>query len=289
MIATDYENFIEYSKQYERTHKGFHVDMFLQDFKYYFKDKQGGRLVSYTKLVKEKIINIGNYDYQDHLIDIINDLLEQLLIQGKGIIVLLKHEDIKNIGGISEQLLGNNLLLQNVVFDNKKKKYFYVFDKMLNIDKINKSQVIKLSLKEIGYNKKFFLKPLLKLDGNHNALIDDSFVYCNIDHKKVYDNEDLNQIIITRDIYWDCRKYNNNSISIPYLYYRKEKFYNIRVKIFRYIIGKINDSISKLLKIDFDYINISEKVCELNLYERFVNNEISLKELQDKYYQSLCI
>ena len=288
-MMIDNENIIGYSEQYERTYKGFYVDMFLQDFHYFLKQNKGYKLITYSKLTKEKVINIGNNDYLDHLVDIINVLLEQLLLQSKGYIVLLKCDDVKSIHNISKQLHEGNLLLSNVYFDKKKKRYCNIINEMLNIDKINKSQIIKFDLLEIGYNKKFFLKPLLKLDENHNALMDHSFIYSNIDHKKVYDNEDLNQIIITRDIYWDCRKYNNNSISIPYLYYRKEKFYNIRVKIFRYIIGKINDSISKLLKIDFDYINISEKVCELNLYERFVNNEISLKELQDKYYQSLCI
>lgn len=290
MKVTNYINIQKYNSQYERIHKGLYVDMFLQDFYYFLRDRHADKLITYSKAAKERIINIDPDEYNNHFTDIINSSLKELLLEGKAYLILLKYDNIKDAQIIDEKIMCNNLLLYNAYTDkNKKPKYCQIFNKLFSLDKICKKQLVKLNLNEIYLDRKTFVKPLSVLDENHNVIMDLSFIYRNIDHKKVYSAYDVNQIILTSDFYWDCRKHSNNCISTPYIYYRKEKFYNIRVKIFKYIVKKINECISELLNLEGNYINVSEKICELNLYKKYEDNEITLKELQEELYNNIVI
>ncbi len=279
MEIINIHNIFEFNQQYKSRRFCYYETLFINDF-YYSLRQSHEQLIKFSNPKNNEII-LEEY-FKNRLIDIINNAITQLLLEGKSYFIMLgSPNDINNNKLVIYNLFANRIVkgIKNFTFNNDDSKMF----------KIKSEQVIEIKLSEAGYKKRFFVKPINELEENHKFLMSDRFMYGDLNHKLFYAEENIKQVLITKDIYWDCRNFHNDRISMPYLYYRKEKFYNIRVKIFKYIINKINKSISKLAKVDFDYINVSNKISEMNLYSQYIAHKISLKELQDGYFKSITI
>ena len=281
METINIHNIFKFNQQYNSRQPGYYEALFIDDFSYLLRQSHE-RLIKFSNPKNKEVIVEENFE--NELIDVINSALIQLLFEGKSYFAILESfNHTNNKEDFNNKLVICNLLANRIFkgiinfsfYNDKTKRY-----------KIGKEHVVEIKLNEVGYMTEFFIRPIKILDINHEFLMSDGFIYSNINHKKVYAENDIKQILITKDIYWDCRISDNDKISLPYLYYRKEKFYNMRVRIFKYIIDKINKGLSKISKIDFDYIKISNEVCAMDLYSKYINNEISLKELQDNYYKN---
>ena len=281
MEIINIHNIFEFNQQYNSRQLSYYEALFIDDFSYLLRQSHE-RLIKFSN-PKNKEIIVEEY-FENKLIDVINSALMQLLFEGKSYFAILESSNYTN----NKEDFNNKLVICNLLANRISKGIinFSFYNDKTKRYKIGKEHVVEIKLNEVGYMTKFFIRPIKILDINHEFLMSDGFIYSNINNKKVYAENDIKQILITKDIYWDCRKSDNDKISLPYLYYRKEKFYNMRVRIFKYIIDKINKSLSKISKIDFDYIKISNEVCAMDLYSKYINNEISLKDLQDNYYKN---
>ena len=279
MEIINIHNIFEFNQQYKSRKFCYYETLFINDF-YYTLRQRHEQLIKFSNPKNDEII-LEKY-FENKLINIINDAITQLLLEGKSYFIMLESQNnIINNKLVLYNLFANQIVkgIKNYIFNNGNSKTY----------KINNEHVIEIKLSEVGYKSKFFTNPINELDENYKLLMSDRFIYDGLNHKVFYSENDTKQVLITKDIYWDCGNYNNDRISIPYSYYRKEKFYNLRVKIFKYIIQKINKGISRLAKVDFDFINVSNKISEMDLYSQYIANKISLKQLQDGYFKSINI
>lgn len=273
--------FLENYEQSLVRREGFYKMMFIEDFSYFLRSKNGEQLISFSNPIGDKGIFIGYF--KNKLIEVVNDILENLLFKGKAFFA------IESVLTNNNENCNDNVIILPLDLRSIKKKDIVCGYINTEFNTYSKDQIVKIKLNEIGYNKSFFKKPISIIDENHEFLISEQFMHCSIDRKKVYEENDINQLEILRKIFWDCRKYYNLKITLPYYFYRKENFYNMRVKIFRYIIDRINRGISNFFKINYDYIIISDSISELDLYSKYANNEISINALQESFIKNMKI
>ncbi len=255
------------------------IHMFLEDFcssySIFFSPLSNNYLSKYTvndnKNLKE-LLTYNDYSYFSYNFD---ELLEQitydLLVKGKAYVEIAKIQNEKN------KLVGLDLIILDVINIKKSKNTYIVNEKSFNGEVYKKiiysTNLIIFDVSEIGLSKKHLnkmMKKMCKVDlPKTELLISQNDI--GFDFNKYIGNYNYKKLSICKDIYWFFRDNDNPFFSECYLLYRIAKFSELRQKIFKYLLSKINNGLFELGKMnDFaGYIKESWKSID---YEKCLKN-----------------
>lgn len=118
--------------------------------------------------------------------------------------------------------------------------------------RLNKQAVVAFSLKDIGFNRRFFLRLIRRLSridllGYTDLTLNQNLerIYSFTEHQKQMDYLLLKY---TRKVFWHGRKHSNQHLSESYLLYRQAYYAMLQYKFLDYILQRINDGLEPLRK-----------------------------------------
>lgn len=195
---------------------------------------------SLTKYLTNENFNFLQYD----LDQILQQNVYSLIMSGKAYIeiVILKDQDnnLKSISFIPLKVLiakrhSDRTEFIAQLFNGNKIKY--------NVEKEN---LIVLDLKDLGFNRKYFVKLINKM-----AKIDllDYSIYSQtakgFDIEKFKRLSEFKLLYLNRKTYWCGRNYANQHMSESYLLYRMAHYKMLRLKFLDYILSKYNTALER--------------------------------------------
>lgn len=263
-----------------------YTNMFFQDFcssfSIHLSDKLSSNgFYSFTGDDKE-FKKIFGYDFLDYKFDhLLSNVAKNMLLFGKAYVA---KEEVYNKKEKTKQIdywcmnckkikrIGTNLYYKCEDYNGSTQK-----------GKVNQNDILIFDLKNINLNEKHLLKKLNKLDKNSNA--GDIFLkYGNFDFHYFKRKEEQQQLLLTKDIYWNCRNSNNYYVSEPYLLYRLIKFSMLQENLLQYMVSVFNTDLVDSMIIGEITYNSKVKGYD-KLIDDLLSGKKNCKEVGDIYFR----
>lgn len=243
---------------YECKHKkGMYTHMLLEDFGRSFsielapfEEHDNFYGVTTVGDLLENLLQFNDYSFFRYSFDtLLNTIMHYLIINGKIYLEIVKWTDS------SGKLQGIELVplctRKGISFG---KTYFFNVktpDGRFGF-RLNKQAVVAFSLKDIGFNRRFFLRLIRRLSridllGYTDLTLNQNLegIYSFTEHQKQMDYLLLKY---TRKVFWHGRKHSNQHLSESYLLYRQAYYAMLQYKFLDYILQRINDGLEPLRK-----------------------------------------
>ena len=226
--------------------------------------------------------NTFGYDFLDYEFDhLVSNIAKNMLLFRKAYVV---KEIVYSKNGIPNQI---GFWCLNCKRLNRIGKYLYY----KNVDnsgktgkgKINYSDVLTFDIKNVSFNEKQLLKKLNKLDKTRDAS-HLCFTYDHFDFHYFKRKEEEQQLILTKNIFWNCRNSSNYFVSEPYLLYRLIKFSILQENLLQYMVSVFNtDLTDSMIKGEITY-NSKVKGYD-KLIDDLLSGKKNCKEVGDIYFR----
>lgn len=276
-------DFVDYTKS---NTVGLTAQRFLEDFchlSFSLKPKKESSKFYYTDSKKLKELLQMNYGTFEHDFDkVIHDSIYNLLVYGKVYIETVLYFD------------KNENLCQLKLIPIRYKKMIRIFNRLYYTVKkydgsrqygyIDCKNLIKLTLKDVGYRKRTFSSLFRKMDRNetkYNKLMYDKELSGDFDY--VRRRKDYKTLKVNKKTFW-TENTGNEYISEPYLVYRSMQFDLLQNKLLDYVLNNINISLETIGKLygfvgKIEYRAKTEKYNEY--FEKFYCGKMNCNELAD--------
>ena len=231
---------------------------------------------------KDKFNNTFGYDFLDYEFDhLLSNVAKNMLLFGKAYVA---KEEVYNKKEKTKQIdywcmnckkikrIGPNLYYKCEDYNGSTQK-----------GKINQNDILIFDIKNINLIEKHLLKKLNKLDKNSNAS-DICLKYDNFDFHYFKRKEEEQQLILTKNIFWNCRNSSNYYVSEPYLLYRLIKFSILQENLLQYMVSVFNtDLTDSMIKGEITY-NSKVKGYD-KLIDDLLSGKKNCKEVGDIYFR----
>ncbi len=243
-------------------------------------------------ILKEYLMKDSFHDFNSFFDGLIGGVINSLVIYGRAYLYIDPHFKVtlneKNEKEEELQSISLHGLMGYVKKKSSKDLLFYTLTYDKNVQEIQMpiSQLISFDLRDVGYDRKYFTsleKKLGKVD------IVSSMEMMNNERILGYDfslhkaSSKLKELKLVKEIGWS---FNTDELSDSYILYKEIKMLKMRIKILKYVIGQINDGLTKFIPcVDCGKIVANIKVTDYEkIWNDFSDGRITTKELTDILY-----
>lgn len=284
--STGYSDYFDNKEEFFTGSGGMFIDDFTRDFSLELNNVLGKRdffFIEEDHKLK-KLLLVYRNDFLRYGFDkVLKANMNHLIRYGKAFVEIVKYIDengeLRGVGLEPFRYNHQISFLNNIYYQVK------TYEGKIIKGKISKKDVIVFKLTDLNYPPRYFvkiIKKLSKLDLNkHNLFLDSSKTF---DLKKYKRIEDKLLLKYTKDVYWDCRKYDNQFVNDPYLLYRHIKYKLLKKKFLDYFLDKYNAKLAELGK-EYEFSGSISYPNYLKEYEGILNDlftgKKSRKEISD--------
>ncbi|MBR2555286.1 MAG: hypothetical protein IKE94_10530 [Aeriscardovia sp.] len=187
--------------------------------------------------------NLYYQKFSYHIEEIIDRALSSLLIDGRAYLYIKTEftKQEKSLDGIDVPTIAIGELPGVIIKKGWKKTEYYAkrFDGSISEEKLDKKGLIVLKLEELGFNKKFFLKRIKKLEKYDIIQASDLLTENATGYDYIKHNNENNIRILktTKGIGW---VYSPIELSDSYNLYKRLQHIKFKIHFLKYVLDKIN-------------------------------------------------
>ena len=234
--------------------------MFLDDIKKYIEFS----IVKYRFHDKNKNIEIesDNENFRNYLLyknftyleyDFLNEvsnLIVSIIEKGHGEAIIVKYKEDEEVKGIEIRVPVYDFKIRGIKYTYFFQRQLPAFDKKkYHVNKFKNEEIISMNyndLKMCKYKMKKILRKLEKAD-NLNELLEltQKNLLLHREFERLNEKKEINIYKYTKEIKWNARKYEEDVLNLPYIYYRRVEFYKYLVNLLEITMGIINNKIAE--------------------------------------------
>ena len=272
------------------------MSMFLQDITLLYSidlDLLDNRNTFYSVVPSEdeSMLKYAYDGYRDFLRYGLDNLLTQitheLVIKGESFVVLVENIQDESLQSWHLQVMPwqSYRINKNTIFIKQ------VINQITRTETFDNHKVLHFSLNDIGLSTAVFRKAMKRVERTSllysHKLTPFNKNYDFMAHDKASNLEFLSA---TKHIFWSGRKYSNPYTSEPYILYKRSKWLQLRLKILKYLIEKVNRFLNNYGKQYGLYGEIQFKSCYSStqiaeLWEQYSSGKTSTAELREYLFR----